>query len=151
MAWGKPVIATRYGGVVQFMNDANSLLVGWERAHLPETIGPYEKGMPWAEPDLDEAAAKMRLVVEDPVLARRLGEQAARDIRELHSIEAAGARIKEVLDEGRAEWEATRAAARAARRAEREAGRDAERDPRQPPAERPLARRVASRIKRRLT
>lgn len=144
MAWGKPVIATRYGGVMQFMNDDNGLLVGWKPGSVPERMGPYEKGLRWAEPDLDEAAALMRLVVEHPERARAVGERAAEDIRTLHSIESAGARIAAVLEQGRAEHRAKRAADRARKEAAAQAA------PRPAAPARPMARRVASRIKRQL-
>ena len=137
MAWGKPVIGTRYGGVVQFMNDENSFLVGWKPGSVPEDMGPYNKGLAWAEPDLDEAAALLRLVVEDPARAAAVGARAARDIRELHNVQVAGERMRQALEEGRTEWRAARRAARAERRAAEEAAR-------------PLARRVASRARREL-
>ncbi|UDY22673.1 glycosyltransferase [Nocardioides sp. Kera G14] len=109
MAWGKPVIATRYGGVVQFMDDENSFLVGWEPGTVPEDMGPYLKGVPWAEPDLDEAADLMRTVIQQPERAAAVGERAAADIRELHNVEIAGARMRAALAQGRSE---RRAAAR---------------------------------------
>jgi hypothetical protein len=89
-------------------------------------MGPYEQGSRWAEPDLDDAARLMRLVVDEPAAAAAVGEQAERDIRELHNIEAAGVRIREVLEQGGAEWEAARAAKRAQRQ---EARRGAQQQP----------------------
>lgn len=139
MAWGKPVIATRYGGVVQFMDDENSFLVGWSPGTLPETIGPYEKGCTWAEPDLDEAAALMRLVLDDPDRAAKIGERAARDIAELHNVEVAGARMREALAQARAAAAPDRAAQRAAAQVADE------------PATRPaLGQRIASRARQQL-
>jgi glycosyltransferase involved in cell wall biosynthesis len=143
MAWGKPVIATRYGGVVQFMNDENSFLVGWTPGTIPEDMGPYNKGSAWAEPDLDEAAALMRFIVENPARAAAVGERAARDIRDLHNVAVAGVHMREALAEGRTEWKAARAAKRAARRAEKALVEPA-------PDNRSFARRVASRARREL-
>lgn len=140
MAWGKPVISTRYGGPTQFLNDENSLQVGWTRSFVPEDMGPYEKGRRWAEPDLDEAAKLMRRLIADPAAAAAIGEQGARDIRDLHHPTVAGARIKELLAEGRTEREATRAAERAV--AERKRAMDLA------AARRPLVRRAASRARR---
>jgi glycosyltransferase involved in cell wall biosynthesis len=104
MAWGKPVITTAYGGVMQFCNTDNAFLVDWARGYVEETVGPYEQGRPWAEPDLEQAAAFMRVVVDDPERARALGTQAAKDIRELHNAETAGAHMREVLEQGAREW-----------------------------------------------
>jgi glycosyltransferase involved in cell wall biosynthesis len=140
MAWGKPVIVTAYGGPLQFLNDQNSFLVGWEASSVPEKMGPYEQGSRWAEPDLDDAARLMRLVVDDPAAAAAVGEQAGRDIRDLHNIEAAGVRIREVLEQGGTEWEAARAAKRAQRQ---EARRGAQQ---QPPAS--VTRRAVRKARR---
>jgi glycosyltransferase involved in cell wall biosynthesis len=145
MAWGKPVISTRYGGVVQFMNDANSLLVGWKPGFIPERMGPYDKGVRWAEPDLDEAAAMMRLVIEEPAKAAAIGERAASDISMLHNVEVAGARMREALAEGRTEHAARRAEAKAAKSAEKASARAAAASASSAP--RPLTRRIASRVR----
>lgn len=99
MALGKPVIATAYGGNVDFMTEENSYLVPWERVPIPEGCAPYPVGTPWADPDLDAAAAAMRAVVEDPDEAARRGARAAQDIATLHSPAAAGRVIAERLEE----------------------------------------------------
>jgi glycosyltransferase involved in cell wall biosynthesis len=104
MAWGKPVITTAYGGVMQFCNEDNAFLVDWARGYVEETVGPYEQGRPWAEPDLEQAAAFMRTVVDDPERALARGTRAAQDIRELHNAETAGAHMREVLERGAREW-----------------------------------------------
>jgi glycosyltransferase involved in cell wall biosynthesis len=153
MAWGKPVIVTAYGGPLQFMTEQNSFAVGWQPGSIPERMGPYAKGLRWAEPDLDEAGRLMRLVIEDPERAAAVGAQAARDIRELHNVEVAGARIREVLDQGTAEWEAARAAKRALRQEARRRQREQEQASAAaatPVRPRHNARRIASAIKRRI-
>jgi glycosyltransferase involved in cell wall biosynthesis len=99
MAWGKPVIATRYSGNLQFMSDENSYLVDWTPVPVPDDAAPYPAGATWAQPDLDDAARLMRAVVEDPAEARRRGERAAADIATRHSPAAAGAAIAARLDE----------------------------------------------------
>ena len=104
MAWGKPVIVTAYGGVMQFCNDRNAFLVDWTPGQVDETTGPYKKGMTWAEPDLDHAAALMRLVLDDPESGQSRGQHAARDVRELHNPQAAGRAMRKVLDEGNQQW-----------------------------------------------
>jgi glycosyltransferase involved in cell wall biosynthesis/2-polyprenyl-3-methyl-5-hydroxy-6-metoxy-1,4-benzoquinol methylase len=79
MALGKPVIATGYGGNVDFMNDENSLLVG----HTTVGIGdnpPYPATARWAQPDLDDAATKLRWIIAEPAAAVELGARAQLDV-----------------------------------------------------------------------
>ncbi|ADG75254.1 glycosyl transferase group 1 [Cellulomonas flavigena DSM 20109] len=85
MAYGRPVVATRYGGNMQFMTDENSFLVPFSRVPVGPEDAPYPPGSPWAEPDLDAAAVLLRVLVEDPEEAARRGARAARDIAELWS------------------------------------------------------------------
>jgi glycosyltransferase involved in cell wall biosynthesis len=103
MAHGKPVIATGYSGNLQFMTEENSFLVPWRPTTVPEHCEPYPVGSQWAEPDLDAAAAALRLVVDDPALATARGQRAAFDIREHHSAAVAGAGIAARLAAVRAE------------------------------------------------
>ncbi len=99
MAWGKPVIATGYSGNLQFMHDENSFLVPWTPAPIPAHAEPYPAGGVWADPDLDAAAAAMRLVVDAPDVAAARGARAAHDIATLHTADVAGARIAARLAE----------------------------------------------------
>ncbi|NMR20872.1 glycosyltransferase [Cellulomonas fimi] len=99
MALGKPVIATRYSGNLQFMDEDNSFLVPWSPVTIPADAEPYPLGGRWADPDLDAAAALMRQVVDAPALAARRGAQAAEDIAVRHSAETAGRAIATRLEE----------------------------------------------------
>src|SRR5206468_3273838 len=65
MALGKPVIATDYSGSADFLGVSTGFPVAYRLIQLPQSIGPYEKGSVWAEPDLDDAAAAMRRVFND--------------------------------------------------------------------------------------
>lgn len=103
MAWGKPVVATAYGGNTAFMDDANSFLVPWRPATIPADAPPYPAGGTWADPDLDAAAQMLRRVVDDPADAAARGARAAADIERLHSPAVAGARVAERLAEIRRE------------------------------------------------
>jgi glycosyltransferase involved in cell wall biosynthesis len=75
MAIGKPVVATSYGGNVEFMNSANSYLVGWTPAHVGGKVEHYPANANWAEPDVDEAAQALLAIRADLPAAR---EKAAR-------------------------------------------------------------------------
>ena len=95
MALGKPVIATGYSGNLEFMDDTNSILVPYALTPVPDGCDPYATAersgggissarARWAEPDVDAAARSMRAIVDDPALAKTLGERAAADIARLH-------------------------------------------------------------------
>ena len=59
MMLGKPCIATAYSGNLDFMDQSNSLLVGYEIIEIEADDGPYLKGHRWAEPSIPEAANAM--------------------------------------------------------------------------------------------
>ena len=101
MARARPVIATAYSGNLDFMDEANSLLVPHDLVKVPVGSGPYPPSTVWAEPDLDAAAAHLRWVVGHPEEAAALGERAARSVSESGSIERTaefvGTRVDEAL------------------------------------------------------
>jgi glycosyltransferase involved in cell wall biosynthesis len=97
MLLGKPVIATRYGGSLEFMTEQNSYLVDWTPVPVGEGAYPYAPQATWADPDLDHAATLMRHVLESPDAARERGARARRELQERHSPAAAGAIIGQRL------------------------------------------------------
>ncbi|MGC8463518.1 MAG: glycosyltransferase family 4 protein [Acidimicrobiales bacterium] len=111
MAIGKPVIATGYSGNLDFMNVANSCLVGYrlrpvtadDHRYNPEMSGTEAVGSLWAEPDLEHAARWMRLLAADEHLRRRIGERGRQTIQASFTEEAVGrivlARLRALADE----------------------------------------------------
>ena len=99
MLLGKPVIATGYGGNMDFMTERNSLPVEWERTLVGSDAGVYDPKAEWAEPSLEDASLKMRCLFEDRDLARSLGDFAQRDIESRFSLEICGSRMKSRLQE----------------------------------------------------
>lgn len=97
MYLGKPVIATGYSGNLDFMTGENSLLVDYDLVAIGPDAAPYPPEGRWANPDVEHAAALMRLVVDDASSAAALGARAAEDIRRTHSPLAAGERMKRRL------------------------------------------------------
>ena len=91
MAIGKPVIATRYSGNLDYMTDDNAFLFDAEMRPIGPEGAPYPPEGTWAEPDVEQAAGLMRRVVDDPAEARRRGAQAERDMAARYTPEAAGA------------------------------------------------------------
>jgi len=94
----KPVIATAYAGVTEFMTPENSYGVPFELVPIGQGADPYEPGGTWAEPDAAEAARLMRHVFEHREEAARRAEQAAHDMRVRFSAEAAGSVMRSRLD-----------------------------------------------------
>jgi GT2 family glycosyltransferase len=99
MMLGKPVIATRYSGNLDFMDDGNSLLVDCDLVPIAGSLAGCEEAALWAEPSIDHAAQLMRGLVEDGRAAERLGTTARRDAQARMSPAAAGRRIVERLAE----------------------------------------------------
>jgi len=66
MAYGKPVIASRYSGNLDYMDDRSAFLVdGCERFMEPDEYIGVTPGARWFEPDVEQAAHMMRLVRYD--------------------------------------------------------------------------------------
>ncbi len=93
MALGKPVIGTRFGGNLEFMTDDTSLLVDYKLVPLSEDALPYKKGWLWADPDVQQAAAYMRRLQENPQWGMQLGMRAKNHIENRFS----NASFKEAL------------------------------------------------------
>jgi glycosyltransferase involved in cell wall biosynthesis len=81
MALGKPVIATGYGGNVDFMQDGSAFLLRHQARTLERDFGAYARGSSWAEPDLGHAAEIMRRVYDDPGAARQVAERGRADVQ----------------------------------------------------------------------
>jgi len=80
------------------MDESNSVPVAYTLAPLQRPVGPYEAGIPWAEPDVGHAAAALRRLATDPDLAARLGRAASESIRRALAPQVVGGRVRERLD-----------------------------------------------------
>lgn len=99
MLMGKPVICTNYSGNVDFANEQNSLPVGYKIVKLGRPIPPYDAESEWADPSVDEAAQHMRRLFDDREFARQLGARGRRSAEENLSIQMAGKKAVERLQE----------------------------------------------------
>jgi glycosyltransferase involved in cell wall biosynthesis len=97
MAIGKPTIATRYSGNVDFMDDENSYLVDYAIGRVGPECEIYPPEGEWADPSVEHAAELMRRVYENREEAERRGARAARDIARTLSRRATGAAMRERL------------------------------------------------------
>lgn len=98
MYLGKPVIATGYGGVTDFLDDETGFVVNHRLATLQKSHGPYPAGAVWAEPDTAHAAALMRALADAPEIAAPRVAAARRRVMELYSCDAAGERIRHEIE-----------------------------------------------------
>ncbi|MDR7039989.1 glycosyltransferase involved in cell wall biosynthesis [Methylobacterium sp. BE186] len=95
----RPVIATRYSGNLQFMNDNNSLLVDCDLIRLQEDTPPYSAFQTWAEPSAYHAANQMLRLFNDPDLQRELGRKGKEDMERLYNYRVASQAICARIDQ----------------------------------------------------
>jgi glycosyltransferase involved in cell wall biosynthesis len=97
---GTPVIASRYSGTLDLMDDESAELIDVELIPVRNTDGAYPPEACWADPDLDQAAAAMRRLIDDgerrgavvaAALARRVADA---------DVDAAGALVVGLLASG---------------------------------------------------
>jgi glycosyltransferase involved in cell wall biosynthesis len=105
MTLGKPVIATAWSGNMSFMDHSNSCLVGYDLIPVSGTLSVYRKeylGIEavWADPNISEAAAWMKKLVDDEDVRLAIGQKAATDMARYQS----NAREGRFIDELRAIW-----------------------------------------------
>ena len=91
MLLGKPIIVTNYSGTADFAAPETALLVDYKLVPVGREKYPGASGQVWAEPDIDQAAAEMRRISEDPVLARQLGSCGQERIRRQYHPNVVGA------------------------------------------------------------
>jgi glycosyltransferase involved in cell wall biosynthesis len=97
MALGKPVIATGYGGVTDFLDETTGFVVRHRLTRLERPAGPYPAEAVWAEPDAGHAAALMGSLAEAPESAAARVAAARHRVREVYAPEAAAERLRHEL------------------------------------------------------
>jgi SAM-dependent methyltransferase len=102
LLYDKPVIATGYGGNVDFLDESTGYPVAHEIVEVGADASPYEPSAHWAEPDLGHAAELMRHVVAHPDEAAERAARGAASLRSEHSPAAAGERMARRLETIRA-------------------------------------------------
>ena len=98
MYFGKPAIATAYGGNLEFMTAENSFLVPCEMTAVGDGNDPYPSDAEWAEPNIAVAASLMREVFDDQEAARERGLVGQQSIRRAHSPSVVGGAMSRRLD-----------------------------------------------------
>lgn len=110
MASGIPVIATGWGGHMDFLTNRNAFLVNYRlenpasRMNRKSAIGRSfghlfaEQDQRWAEPDIKSLRLQMKKAFDNPSLCRVKGRQARRDSLRL-SWDRAGRQLKHAIDD----------------------------------------------------
>ena len=82
MACGLPVIATRWGGNLEFMNDENSYLINIEGLVEIDDCAEiaFYRGQRWAEPSVDHLVSLLRQAYEHPAEGLAMGGRAREDM-----------------------------------------------------------------------
>lgn len=137
MLLGKPVVVTGYGGTTEYTDSEVARMVKWTPTKVGRAALPYPPDGTWAEPDVDDLAAALRWIVDEPEAAAAMAERGRQRVAEQHSLERSGqamaARVEEIRARHRAAPGATRSAhaagaAQASGRVRKLAGMAAARD-----------------------
>ncbi len=98
MALGRLALGTAWSGNLDFMSEANALLVRQRQVPVPPDAYPHWQGQTWAEPDLEHAAALLGAVLDDPARGRARALRGQTDVLRSHGHRAVGLRILDRLE-----------------------------------------------------
>ncbi|WFB37462.1 glycosyltransferase [Kiritimatiellota bacterium B12222] len=93
MFLGKPVMATHWSGNTEFMDHETAFPIKCKIIEIQENYGPYQKGMHWAEPDVEDAARLFKLISDNGPEIQAIAACGQKHIRTEFSLEAAGKRM----------------------------------------------------------
>lgn len=94
---GKPVIATNYGGISDFLDKDTAYLVDYSLTPVFNMWGWYQGNQMWAEPDMGDAIKKMRNVFMLRKKSQAVGEAARKNIIHNFNYERVGRKMQEAL------------------------------------------------------
>ncbi len=97
MYLGKPVIVTNYSGNRDFTCSGNSCLVDYKLVPVKPGEYIFPEGQVWADPDIGQAAAYMRRLMDEREYGNQLGRAAAKSIRRQLNPKIIGARYAKRL------------------------------------------------------
>jgi glycosyltransferase involved in cell wall biosynthesis len=97
IALGVPVIATDYGGNVDFMDADDTYLVPYRMIDVGPGHHPYPSDARWADPDVGHACECLRDVLRDPARARARAGQAQARVAARFGLDAAAASVAQRL------------------------------------------------------
>jgi glycosyltransferase involved in cell wall biosynthesis len=97
-AYGNPVVATGWGGFLEYLDDATGFLVDAELVATEHSaLASYSPDQQWAAPDLDHAVELLREVVADPGRARKRAAPASERVLTRYAPAQVARRFLDVL------------------------------------------------------
>ena len=99
MALGTVCVATDWSSNTEFMNEDVACMVDYSFTTIQKTVGPYEKGERWAEPDTEQAADYLRRLYNAPAMLQSLADKAKVHITQHYGTQQAAARIEARITE----------------------------------------------------
>jgi len=97
MAAEKPVIATQYGGVTDFVTEATAFPLKYKLVEVDNDNEPYPSKYIWADPEIESIQKQMRYVFENRVQAQEIAQKASNMVSKLFSIKNTSTAIQEEL------------------------------------------------------
>jgi glycosyltransferase involved in cell wall biosynthesis len=94
-----PVIATDWSGSTSLIDDSTGFPVSYSLTPVPPGDYVFEQGCQWAEPSIDDAAKKFRVVRRKPDLVKRKCTKAKSRIARDHGLDAVAACMANRLDQ----------------------------------------------------
>jgi hypothetical protein len=92
-----PVVATGYSGSNSFLDETTGFPVSYRLVPVRPGDYPHSEGSDWAEPSLDDAVEKLRLMARaDGSIAPRVEAGRARIARD-HGLASVAARVQQQL------------------------------------------------------
>lgn len=89
MTAGKPIIATGWSANLDFMTAESSLLIDAKLIPIVDPQHAYDKyGGRWADPDVDQAAAALKRLLDDKDYRLSLGQAARKQAEKFFSVES---------------------------------------------------------------
>ena len=99
MFFGKPVVATGWSGNMEYMNAEVSFPVGFDLIPVNEGEYPAWQNQHWAEPKISDAVGALLRIIDEPALARTVGERARIHMQTNFSDQVLGFRYRERVRE----------------------------------------------------
>ena len=94
---GTPAVATAYSGPLEYLDASHHQLVSYSEGPVGQRYVFYNRSMLWAEPDVDDAARRLRWVFENRDEARKRAIAHSRVLRERYAPGVVGAIARDRL------------------------------------------------------